>query len=298
MSFLLRRTTTLVLVGQFISLQFLYPLWVLLYLFTSPIAQSRSSSSLLLPSSLDDVALLPVTAVLVFVPLTVAMYPLPLFLSARAHYTAIAIWQLYPLWHHAAHRALAAASRVVAGHLSVVVSPAGGASDPAARRARYLAGARAVYNVVFAAGVLGQLPVLLLTVGPSLGYHIPAALEPWASSDGLAALAAVFAPRSPLDPPRVADVSALESGGLAPLAHFFLQYDMYIGCGALLIWALWLHRVAVPYRGSDVLWLLVRVMVWFGIGGFSAAVSGLLWERDWYVLDDDEDEVESEKKRV
>jgi hypothetical protein len=289
------------MLGQLVSLQFLYPLWVILYLLTSPIAKS-TNSALLLPSSNHDVGLLPLTSAFVLIPLTLAMYPLP-SVSARVHYTALAVWQAYPLWHHAAHRALAALSHIVVGRLSVVVDI--GAARPSAdeaahrQRAGYLARAKPVYDVVFAAGVLGQLPLLVLALGPGPRLVLPAFLARYAGVP----LADVFVPRAPLDPPRIAaeSVAALADGELAPLAHFFLQYDVYIGGGALLVWALYLHQAGVRRGpGSGALGLAARTVVWLGLGGIAAAVSGLLWERDWHVLrgGEEEDADRSEKKRI
>jgi hypothetical protein len=200
--------------------------------------------------------------------------------SAKTHYAAIAFWQPIPLWHYIVHVILSTLGRTFIGSLD-------GSNQGAAGSSAYLSRVKGVYDLVFIGGAIGQLPILLLSLVPKEFLSTVAESLPWlrpytASS---VTLSSVFAPWSPLHPPTV-DAETLSVGDLSPLAVYFLHWDMYIGCGALLLWALFLHRVAIKTVG---LWkLLAKAAVWFSIGGFASAVAALLWERDQYVLEDGE----------
>lgn len=264
--------------AQFLSWQFLIPLWVILYLLTSPIAKAHPSaprSGLLV--DLWNLAVLPLTVFLTFVLPTIAMYLPPSMISAKGHYVSIAFWQPFPLWNYILHAIFSFLGRTFYGPLNGSAPNAGGPSA-------YLARVQGVYELVFLAGAVGQLPILFLTLAPSslLSAMVDALpwLQPYAASQ--VSLASVFAPQSFLVGPTV-DPTTIGSGDLAPLAVYFLHYDMYIGCGALLLWAVYLHRTAV--NNCSAVRLLIKVAGWFSVGGFSAAVAALLQERDLYVLE-------------
>lgn len=260
--------------GQVVSWQVLMPLWVLLFLLTSPLAKATPRASLLV--DLWDMTVLPATVLLTIALPTVAMYLPPASVSAKQHYAAIAFWQAFPLWHYLLHAALSALGRVSFG------PPARAALASSA----YLSRVRGVYDLVFLGGAAGQLPILLLALAPEGALSAAAdsfpRLKPYVAAS--VTLGSVFQPWSPFSPPTV-DAASAGPGDLAPLAVNFLHWDVYLGAGSLLLWALYLHRAAVG-KGSLVV-LLAKVAVWFSLGGFTSAVAALLWERDVYVLESD-----------
>lgn len=263
--------------GQVVSWQVLMPLWVLLFLLTSPLAKASPKASVLV--DLWDMTVLPATVLLAIALPTVAMYLPPASVSAKHHYAAIAFWQAFPMWHYLLHAALSALGRVSSG------PPAGpqGATLPSSA---YLSRVRGVYDLVFLGGAAGQLPILLLALAPEGILTAAADSFPWLKPYVAASvtLGSVFQPWSPLSPPTV-DAASVGPGDLAPLAVNFLHWDVYLGAGSLLLWALYLHRAAVR-KGSLVV-LFAKVAVWFSLGGFASAVAALLWERDVYVLESD-----------
>ncbi|KAH8671247.1 hypothetical protein BX600DRAFT_242600 [Xylariales sp. PMI_506] len=272
-------TSTMLLFAQAVSWQFLIPLWVALYLATSPIAKTTSSkleTSLLIDRW--DIAVLPVTVLFSMVIPTVLMFLPPSMISAKAHYASIAFWQPFPAWHYLLHLTLSSLARVIQQAPATPTQ-----STTSATFRAYLPRIRVVYDAVFWAGAAGQLSIILLTNAPqpllsTLVKYVPA-LTPYTASS--VSLYSIFAPWYPPNQP-IADPDTIGSGDLAPLTVFFLHYDMYIGCGALLIWAVCLHQRTLA-KGSLTKTLL-KALGWFMVGGFAAAVAALLWERDNFAL--------------
>ncbi|KAH6652690.1 hypothetical protein BKA67DRAFT_659375 [Truncatella angustata] len=274
-------TSTMLFMAQLLSWQFLMPLWVILYLLTSPIARGHSPvprSSLLV--DLWDITVLPLTVFLTFMLPTIAMYLPASMVDTKFHYASIAFWQAFPLWHYILHTSLAFLGHTLLGALD-------GSKQGTIVPAIYLARIRGVYDLVFIAGIVGQLPILFLALSPP-GLLSPVANAfPWLGqyTNAAVSLSSVFLPWSPFNQPAV-DPKTIGSGDLAPLAVFFLHYDMYIGCGVLLIWAIFLHPNAA--KSYNLARVLIKLAAWFSLGGFSSAVAALLWERDLYVLEDSE----------
>lgn len=260
------------------------PLWVLLYLLTSPIAKTSPpthKSSLLV--DLWDITVLPLTVLLTIVLPTVAMYLTPSAVSAETHYAALAFWQAFPVWHYLAHKILSTLGRALVGPLDGTAAAQGAG---VVTSSAYLSRVRGVYDLVFMSGIVGQLPVLLLALAPDHVLSSAADSFPWLKpyvAEGVT-LSSVFLPCSPFHPPTV-DAKSIGSGDLAPLAVHFLHWDLYIGAGSLFLWALYLHRTAVKKSSLPV--LLAKVALWFSVGGYASAVAALLWERDVYVLESD-----------
>lgn len=270
----------MLLFAQFLSWQFLLPLWVMLFILTSrPARPAPTTSRLNLVVDLWDIAVLPLSVLFTLVLPTVAMYLPPSKISAKGHYASMAFWQLFPLWHYLLHSMLSTLGR--SRSVSASTKPSKG--DFTA----YLSRVKGVYDLVFYAGTIGQLPILLLTLAPnavlsSLAEALPGFKPYFASS---ASLSSIYTPWLPWDAPTV-DPKTIESGDLAPLAIFFLHYDIYIGCSALLLWAIYMHRHDVTTHSFGR--LVVKTAVWFSVGGFSSSVAALLWERDHYVLEESE----------
>jgi hypothetical protein len=77
-------------------------------------------------------------------------------------------------------------------------------------------------------------------------------------------------------------VAAGLSSPLAPLSGFFIQYDINCGNLALVIWAAYQYRAALP--SASLVGLVLKSLIWLVIGGPAAVATVLLWERDEAVL--------------
>ncbi|RYP04998.1 hypothetical protein DL765_009980 [Monosporascus sp. GIB2] len=282
-------TGTMGLIFQVASWTVTVPLWLILHLFTSPVAELSPGSSVsasVLLVDLWDLAVLPLTVAFTFMTPTVAMF-LPSHFSPAVHYGAMAIWQPFPLWHSIVQFVLSRLARIVDRAPPAVDAQRRSNTPPTA----FLAQVKSLYSIVTLLGVAVQVTILLLVFAPAavreslaLSYAgLGAFVEPSVT------FASVFVPHGPLSSP-VVDPASLGSGDLAPLAIHFLQYDMYFGCMAILLWALYLHRNAVKKTtGRQV---AGKVLWWFALGGFAGAVSTLLWERDTII----EEPEKAEKK--
>lgn len=268
------------------------PLWLILHLFTSPIAKISSFTSTVSPSvllvDLWDLAVLPLTVSLTYITPALPML-LPTQFGAFAHYAATALWQPFPLWHSIVQFTLSHIARFVDRTQG---SPSAAAS---ASPAAYLVQVKSVYSFVTLLSVVTQVTILQLVLAPAVVRKSLAVTYPSlaAYADPSVTFASVFVPHGPLSSPAV-DPAALGSGDLAPLAVHFLQYDMYFGCGAMLLWALYLHRNAVAEAKASAAQVAAKVAWWFALGGFAGALSTLLWERDSVV--EDEGARKAEKK--
>ncbi|RYP89364.1 hypothetical protein DL770_004426 [Monosporascus sp. CRB-9-2] len=282
-------TGTMGLIFQVASWTITVPLWLILHLFISPVAELSPASSVsasVLLVDLWDLAVLPLTVAFTFITPTVAMF-LPSHFSPAAHYGAMALWQPFPLWHSLVQFVLSRLARIVDRAPPAVDAQGRSNTPPTA----FLAQVKSVYGFVTLLSVAVQVTTLQLVFAPaavreSLALSYPG-LGPFVEPS--VTFASVFVPCGPLSAPAV-DPASLGSGDLAPLAVYFLQYDMYFGCGAMLLWALYLHRNAV--KKTTGLQVAGKVLWWFALGGFAGALSTLLWERDTIV----EEPEKAEKK--
>jgi hypothetical protein len=255
---------------QTMSYMFTLPLYLILHIRTSPIAglsldTKISGSSLRIPS--EHLAVLPFSFLIAYVVPTIGMFLPPNLITAQWHYLCIALWQPFPLWYFLVQTILADEVRKTNENVF--------SSSTA-----YLASLRRVYNFIIAFAAMFHLPIVFLALAPttlrrSIASVVPI-LTPYLTSNG--SLRSIFAPWSPFTPPTV-NPATLQSGQLAPLAVCFLHYDIYLANGALLLWALYLHRNALG-RTVSLLGVLARTVGWFAIAGHVGAIANLLWERD------------------
>lgn len=288
------------------------PLWLAAHLLRSPVARLRSPSvapdegadpSAVGPGALFvplwELALLPASVTLTFIaPAVLMSMPSLLGHSAATHYGLLAVWQAFPLWN----LLVLWASSQVCPRVFGTLGRRHFVLDSKPWPLRYKAWAARVYGFALGVAVAAQLPVLAVALAPSA---LRAAAAAAAADHGLlsflrpylaprVSLASIFLPPSPLNPPTV-DPATYAAGELAPLAIYFLQYDVYIGGASLLLWALYLHQTGA--RNPSVVGALKKVGFWFLLGGPHAAVVALLKDRDAALLSEyDEDEEESPKK--
>lgn len=225
------------------------PIYLIIHLLTSPL-----SSGSLAPEDLSlsaaDVAALPIVATAAYVlPAVVAVLPSPALLAPAVHYSANAFWQVFPVLQSVYH--------AVATRLFFV---------PTTTTKKSRSGADPIYRLVLALAVVSQSTLLLYALAPSSSLN----------------LATAFIPHAPNHSPVVAADEIDAAGhGLAELIKFFLQWDIYCGGSAVLVWALYQYRLVVAGVASAV----PKVALWTVLGGPVGAAAVLLWERDTVVRD-------------
>ncbi|KAJ1332018.1 hypothetical protein MN608_05483 [Microdochium nivale] len=295
-------TSTFTTLVQVLSYMFIQPIWAIVHLLTSDVA-GRAGRPVTVATlcveddKLWDLVVFPITVTLTYICTLVPMFlPSPGVLNAGLHYGWIAAWQPFPVYHFVVQYFLSRVARAAFGPFKPRDSTTG---RPLSASGAYLACIRWVYNFITAIGVAVQLPVLALVLLPgsarlAIRDILPASLTAHlGGSSGIQSLSlwSIFAPYAPWNFP-TADAENLKSGGLAPLAVHFLHYDMYIGCGSLLIWALYLYKTttttgpagagkrAPTAMTPSLSAVAARAAAWFCVGGFPAAITTVLWHRD------------------
>jgi hypothetical protein len=140
---------------------------------------------------------------------------------------------------------------------------------------KYVNASKPVYKFILGICMITQLPVLAFTLLPPSTLS---RLSPSLSSIPHSTFADVFVPYLPGLNFEVANLSA----GILT----FLQWDLYIGSTALLLWAMVLCRTSKSsptiYGDANVGWgrIAWKTLVWTLMSGPAGAVSALLLERD------------------
>ncbi|KXJ95020.1 hypothetical protein Micbo1qcDRAFT_230370 [Microdochium bolleyi] len=296
-------TTTFTVLVQVMSYMFMQPLWTIAHLLTSDVAGLAGPvtiSTLSVEDNLWELVVFPLTVTLTYICTIIPVFlPSPGVLTATQHYGWIAAWQPFPIYHFVVQWFLSRVVRVALGPLRLRNKQTG---QPLSASRAYLTCVRWVYNFIAAMGIVAQVPVLALVLLPRSAWGpirdivpLPASLEAYLGNRSGASLSlwSIFAPYQPWNYPTV-DAENLKSGELAPLAVHFLHYDMYLGCGSLLIWALYLYKTTAITGGGvssgkrrpgqapamSLPGVAARAAGWFCIGGFPAAIATVLWHRD------------------
>ena len=140
-----------------------------------------------------------------------------------------------------------------------------------------------MYRFILALCLVSQISALVVAVVPYTAVPGNISLPSWVS-DMLKEtnLTAVFLPSSPGNPPRIspASVDVIPTDWLVPLAVHFLQWDVYVGNLAVLVWAGFVYFVSSASASKGSVEVFVRVIGWLVVGGPVAAATVLVWERD------------------
>jgi hypothetical protein len=203
-----------------------------------------------------------------FVVPTVGMaLPAHTFVSAETHYNWIAIWQFFPLLYS-----------LFQWTFSRIFSTLGLFSPSAKHFARSPINTAVVYRAALFITISTHLALLAVAVTPSSA--IPAGWPTLSTIFDQVTINSAIIPPSLYCPPTV-DPKVIPADALAPLSHFFLIWDVYCGSLALLLWAVYLRRVAAGTAdGFSWTSLLVKVVGSTAVGGPITAAAVLLWERD------------------
>jgi len=248
---------TVGIIFQNIAFTVTIPLYLALHLLTSPVAKSRANSVLLVPSL--DLKILPLSITLGYIiPSLLMVLPSHSIVSAESHQQFIAFWQAFPLW-----------TAVIHSTARYIMTK----SDDSAKRplaslgTSYLDGAKSVYLFTMVFCTVTFIPVLLITLLPASVFESAFNSSPIFSAtfDG------VFVPYYPILSHKVPDLA----GGVLT----FLQWDLYVGSTAVVLWTVLLYRNASIGKTSiaSIVW---KVFTWTLVSGPMGAVTMLLWERD------------------
>lgn len=238
-----------------------------------------------------DLTILPLSITLGYgVPSILMALSSPDTVSVSTHQKLIAFWQPFPVWTVLIHWILTKSITKIAEKRKK--DNAATRSTPKSASTSYLRSARMIYIAVLILTILTHLPILLLSILPSnaLSYV----------SNGLADLSKtsfteIYVPPFPF--------YTHQATSFAEGAQIFLQWDLYIGSAACLLWGLVLHRNAVSEktivdpncslpvyrellagetrkRVNERRKLAAKVAGYMVLGGPIGALTVLLWERD------------------
>lgn len=247
------------------------PLYLVVHLITSPISHAKP-----LPSALsvdaDDLVTLPFVITSAFVVPTIMMsLPSPAFTSPSAHYGWNAMWQGFPVFqsiYHFFYKRIFVTPFRLKNVLPVKVTY--------------------IYGFALVLAVVSQSTLLALATTPA--HLLPDTLLeclPGVNRETLAQVdfARAFVPYWPWSSPKVDAESMSPAGeGLAELVKLFLQWDIYCGGLAVLVWAIYAYCVALPGKGI-LSGVALKVVFWTVLGGPVGAATALLWERDTVLQD-------------
>lgn len=289
---------TVGLIFQNMTWTFTVPLYLVLHLFTSPISKLGGKDRKAVGDAarqslfvyLWDLALIPMSVTLgLIVPTVVMSMPSLLNQTPATHYNWIAYWQAFPLWTVLIQDILHNACYYLLGSLS----PRDSEGKPTTPGNGFMVAIAGVYQYALTISVVSHVPILLVSILPdSLRSTLASAFPKYAPLLSQITFARTFIPY-PLSAPPTINPAAYGPGELAPLAVNFLQYDLYTGNSALLLWAIYLHATTAGRS----LWQTLRTtLFWMTVGGPSGAAVALLWDRDEIVKEGENDNAIKAKK--
>lgn len=241
------------------------PVYLIIHLLTSPISSPGAEPNMLTVET-QDLFLLPFSIIVSFiVPTAMMALPSPSMVAPSAHYTWLAIWQIFPVAQSVSHSLY-----------KRITAPINFKQDSHEQ-------IDDLYRFVSLLAFIPQTALLALAVTPA--HAVPdmvVSLVPGLTRQSFEQvdLATAFVPYWPWDSPQaVLSAKTVKAEGLVELVKMFLQWDTYCGGLAILAWSAFVYSVARPEKRflSSV---LPRIIVWTVFGGPVGAAAMLLWERD------------------
>lgn len=289
---------TLGVVFQNITWTAAVPLFLALHLLTSPVAKIAGKSAKEAGDAarsslfvyLWDLALLPVAVTLgLNVPTIFMSLPGLLNQSAATHYNWIAFWQAFPVWTVAILDILHNACYFLLGSL-LPMDAAGKSTTPGNG---FLFAVSGVYQFGLTLCTITHVPIMLVSALPGpVRSALVSAFPKFAPFFSQVTFARTFVPH-PLFAPRTVDPAAYAPGDLAAMVINFLQYDLFTGNTALLLWALYLHFTTARRPAAKTLEIAA---FWSLLAGPIGATLALLWDRDELVKEGETPAVAVEAK--
>ncbi|KAH7361025.1 hypothetical protein BKA65DRAFT_494490 [Rhexocercosporidium sp. MPI-PUGE-AT-0058] len=284
------------LIFQNISYTVTVPIWLFIYLLTSPVSKpfpGTHANSVLLVSPWD-LRILPASIALSYIIPTILMgLQSPSVVSSLTHQRLIALWQPFPLWTVLIHMFLRSILQTLSTTLFSSTTKATTTTRPKTTLGTtYLSNAKPVYRFILTLCLVTHLPILILSLlPPSL---IPSTLPTLHAMSAQSPLD-IYIPYFPLPSYKV---STLAEG-----THNFLIWDVYVGSFAFLLWGILLYRNATTEKAivdpntslpiyrelllgerieDGMAWrkLAGKVVMWCVLSGPIGALAVLLWERD------------------
>ncbi|KAI3391248.1 hypothetical protein diail_7673, partial [Diaporthe ilicicola] len=254
-------TGTFGLILQNITFTITVPIYFIIHLLSSPTSSSNPTPDDLAVDS-GDSGLLPLRTALSFIlPATLMNLPSPSVLSAKAHYTWQAIWQIFPIAH------------TVYDFIPWSGSP--NQRNVSAAESHALV-ARAQNFILYLCFIPRTAAILIALTPASLA---PGVMGP-ALLDQLT-LESLFVPYWPWNSPAAGDPAS--PAGKPELVKLFLQWDVYCGGLAILAWATYAYLAALPNR-NFVRDVVPKALAYGVLGGPVAVATTLLMERDAAVV--------------
>lgn len=260
------RTGTLGFIFQNLTYTVSVPIYLIIHILTSPISSVNPSPAAFAIDT-QDLFILPLSITGAFIVPTVMMaLPAPGTVSAAAHYTWQAIWQIFPVTQSATHR--------LYKHITA----------PLRFKQDFHEQLDDVYRAVALLSFVPQTALLVVAATPA--HLVPDAViryvpgltkEVFQQVD----LAKAFVPCLPWHSPAYTALNSrvVSAKGLPELVKLFLQWDVYLGGTALLVWSVFVYSVARPEK-PFLSSILPRIAAYTVLGGPVGAASMLLWERD------------------
>ncbi|EFX00224.1 hypothetical protein CMQ_7226 [Grosmannia clavigera kw1407] len=259
-----RWTTAVGIIFQNITYTVTVPLYLVLHILTSPITAASSLPADIVASNIAvdpfDSAALPLCNVLAYVvPGIMMLLPSPGLVHPLAHYAWNSGWQVFPATQSLFHRLLRLTllpSRNTSTILRQKTTP------------------DSTYLYVLFVSLLSQMALIAVAVTPARA--VPNALAPVFAD---VSLASAFVPSWPSNSPVIDTTAAtIAPHGLAEAVKLFLQWDVYCGGTAVLVWAIFVR--GQTQAKLSIASVLPKVAFWTACGGPPAAAAILLWERD------------------
>lgn len=253
------------LIFQNISYTVTVPIYLVIHLLTSRTARPSPSAEDIQPTTSLEASLIPLTAIIAYVVPTVLMsLPAPSVVTPATHYTWLIVWQLFPLWQTIVQQAL---TNFVSRN-SITTS---------AYKPRSIITTTAVYRFVLLLSIASHLALLEVSLIPA--DFIPKEWPAIRTMFEQATFFKTFIPAGFSSAPTLdRSLATVSSSAMASLVKYMLQWDAYGGSAAILLWAVYLRRVA----GDGIGWVAIasKLFFWTLVGGLVAPAAILLWERD------------------
>ena len=240
------------------------PIYLIIYLSTSPLVSSDHAPDFLIHSA--DVAAIPLAIVLGYgVPAVMMSLPAPSIIDFQQKQTWMAIWQVFPLW--------------VAGFQAILSSLISRVDSSQQSIKRIMTSLRFLYLGLLIVAAIGQLSTITLMSTSSWFPDLFAT-----GFRGVFDLKNVFLP--------VAATPSVKMPSIGAGLHLLLQYDQLIGSTSMLIFATVVY--ALQYQRSEkstsiTTHILYAVFVTLLSGPLGYAVA-CIWARDELVVAKVEDD--------
>ncbi len=250
------------------------PLYLIIYLSTSPLISSQKVSNYLVDAA--DIAAIPISMALGYVVPSILMsLPAPSVIKFEQKQIFIAIWQMFPLW--------VAVLQTILPYL-VVRTTKGQLMTPSEVRGHELRSLRRLYTILLIVAGIGQVSTFTLLATPT-----------WFPGLFTSEYTGVFKPSNVFVPTAVSPSTKMPSTGAG--AHLLLQYDEFIGSTSMALFTTVLYiniyRISKVYSNFTYQVMHgIAALVLTGPLGYAVAC---MWARDELIAAEDLEGVKKSK---